>query len=422
MKHPHKNERIYFPARTSLTGRPRAWLALCLAGFVLLFATAPVDAREVFRFRLETDDVLSIDKYQDILILKNGRVSTREEKNRIVLKVMKDSPREATLEGLFYTYFRTPRKVGIFRQDKDFFSRFTIAPSGRYTVPDQYVMPNLRDLPTFPDTPLSPGDEWSMPAQETMDFDFIKIKIPLKVFYRYTGKSPLLYPDKKNPGKQYDRFEYTYSFHRPVTHPASPVVRVHGFSSDQLWFDREQGIPIFDSNRLKYTFLLKDGSVVEYLYRIDSWWRKFKRTTDEEKIQIAKRLGKQLESNKSISVRPDRSGVILDLKDILFQSDSDKMTPAALRELDQVASILKQFPNREIRISGHTDSTGSASYNKDLSTRRAKSVGQALQKQHSVDGRRLSFQGYGETRPVAPNDTPEGRAKNRRVEILIVTE
>lgn len=421
-KHMHWTWRA-FSGSQKLTYKARVVRILAVALLILAGELgAQTNDGHVFRFKLETDEVLAVDKYQDILILKGGQVATREEKNRIVLKVMDRRDDTAILEGLFYTYFRQPRKVGLFRQDKDFFSRFSIEDSGKYRVPDEYVMPNLRDLPTFPDTALRPGDEWTMPAQETMDFQLIKVKIPLKVFYRYTGQSPLLYPGEEK-GRLFDRFEYTYSFHRPVVHPSSPVVQVHGFSSDQLWFDREQGIPVFDSNRLKYTFLMRDGSVVEYLYRIDSWWRKFKRTTDEEKIKIAKRLGKELEDSKSISVRPDATGVILDLNDILFETDSDKLSPRAAAELGKVAAILKkQFPNREIRISGHTDSTGSASYNKELSTRRARSVGNALQQQHDLDPRRMSFQGYGESRPVAPNETKEGRAKNRRVEILIVTE
>ncbi len=390
--------------------------------FFFIFGVSAARAQTLFQFKLEPGEVLSIDKYQDILILKDGQSATREEKNRIVLKVMERESFGSSLEGLFYTYFRAPRRVGLFQQDKDFFSRFSIDPTGRYTVPDEYVMPNLRDLPTFPDTPLRPGDEWTASAQETMDFDTIKVKIPLRVYYRYTGKSPLLFPEKEQKNREYDRFEYTYSFFKPVAHPASPVVQVHGFSADQLWFDNETGIPVFDSNRLKYTFLLKDGSVVEYLYRIDSWWRKFKRTTDEEKIKIATRLGKELESSKNLSVRPDKAGVILELKDLLFETDSDRLTPAAARELAQVAEVLKQFPDREIRITGHTDSTGSVAYNKDLSTRRARTVGQGLEKGHGIDGKRMSFNGLGETQPVAPNETAEGRARNRRVEILIVTE
>ncbi|MCB1317263.1 MAG: OmpA family protein, partial [Leptospiraceae bacterium] len=61
-------------------------------------------------------------------------------------------------------------------------------------------------------------------------------------------------------------------------------------------------------------------------------------------------------------------------------------------------------------------------YNRQLSEQRARSVVRELQREHGVDNRRMSFHGYGESRPVAPNTTPEGRARNRRVEVLIVTE
>ena len=87
--------------------------------------------------------------------------------------------------------------------------------------------------------------------------------------------------------------------------------------------------------------------------------------------------------------------------------------------LDKIAQSMKDYPNSLIDVYGHTDSTGSAQLNQTLSENRARTVGDYLSMQ-GVSQARIRTQGYGATMPVATNATPEGRAKNRRVEIKIV--
>jgi OmpA-OmpF porin, OOP family len=100
---------------------------------------------------------------------------------------------------------------------------------------------------------------------------------------------------------------------------------------------------------------------------------------------------------------------------VLFGSDSSELKPAAKTELDNVFGILFQQPAVKIEIQGYTDSMGPAEYNQKLSNRRAEIVKMYfIEKGISSD--RLSAVGMGENKPVAPNDSPEGRAKNRRVE------
>ena len=88
--------------------------------------------------------------------------------------------------------------------------------------------------------------------------------------------------------------------------------------------------------------------------------------------------------------------------------------------LESVALILKEFTKTNIRIGGHTDSTGSDSYNQTLSERRANSVGQFLIAQGVVAGR-ISTSGYGKRYPIASNDNAAGRELNRRVELELVS-
>jgi outer membrane protein OmpA-like peptidoglycan-associated protein len=104
--------------------------------------------------------------------------------------------------------------------------------------------------------------------------------------------------------------------------------------------------------------------------------------------------------------------------DILFTSGSAALAPGADDKLREVAGILQQYPRTIIEIVGHTDSVGSESMNQVLSERRAASVRDGLTR-YGVSPSRIFTRGAGELRPIADNSTPEGRARNRRVDITI---
>ncbi|MBI1220083.1 MAG: OmpA family protein [Rhodobacteraceae bacterium] len=105
-------------------------------------------------------------------------------------------------------------------------------------------------------------------------------------------------------------------------------------------------------------------------------------------------------------------------QDILFATDSTEVQPSLQRELAAVAQNLRQYPDSLVTVIGHTDNVGTATYNQDLSQRRADAVS-AILLQDGVRASRLIAYGRGESQPVATNLTPEGRAQNRRVEIHI---
>lgn len=126
-----------------------------------------------------------------------------------------------------------------------------------------------------------------------------------------------------------------------------------------------------------------------------------------------------LATSEEVAVRREGDLIALTLKgDVSFDVNSDVVLPGLYTELDRIAQILVKYPDTTIVIEGHTDSTGSDTYNQGLSERRALSV-QRLLVQRGVSEYRISTVGYGETRPVATNNTPEGRQMNRRVEIRV---
>ncbi|RLJ51610.1 outer membrane protein OmpA-like peptidoglycan-associated protein [Litoreibacter meonggei] len=105
-------------------------------------------------------------------------------------------------------------------------------------------------------------------------------------------------------------------------------------------------------------------------------------------------------------------------QDLLFATDSTNLRPDLRADLRAVANNLNDYPNSEVIIVGHTDSTGDATYNQNLSERRAQAVSYVL-RDAGVSSSRLRTIGRGESQPIASNDSNSGRAQNRRVEIII---
>ncbi|KGE13252.1 OmpA family protein [Sphingobacterium deserti] len=105
--------------------------------------------------------------------------------------------------------------------------------------------------------------------------------------------------------------------------------------------------------------------------------------------------------------------------DLLFPTNSSYLTDKAKVELSKVAKLLKNDTSKKIRVDGHTDSTGEENYNKWLSDKRAASVKKFLE-DAGIGAARIATKGLGQSKPVSDNKTPEGRQKNRRVEIVIL--
>lgn len=129
---------------------------------------------------------------------------------------------------------------------------------------------------------------------------------------------------------------------------------------------------------------------------------------------------------KQLDVRETRRGVVVNLPDILFDFNKATLSSGSRGKIDDIADVL-QGPNvrqRSVSVEGHTDSIGSESYNQRLSERRAETVAGALSA-GGVSSSRIRSRGFGERYPIAPNqrddgsDNPAGRARNRRVEVVI---
>ena len=137
---------------------------------------------------------------------------------------------------------------------------------------------------------------------------------------------------------------------------------------------------------------------------------------EAEKAQLRAQLLNQL--NSILQTRDSARGLIVNMSDVLFDTGSYTLKPGAREKLAKISGILLAHPGLTLQIEGHTDSVGGDDFNQQLSERRADSVRDFLAEQ-GVPGSNITARGFGKMQPVASNDTPEGRQRNRRVELVV---
>lgn len=147
-----------------------------------------------------------------------------------------------------------------------------------------------------------------------------------------------------------------------------------------------------------------------------------------QRDELLRRQQRQIEENRRLleelrrygaDARPTDRGISINLPDVLFELDSSKLRPASRRKVRQIANSIKESVRyRPVAVEGHTDSSGTVSYNRRLSLQRARAVANALV-EDGLSPRQIAARGFGESRPVASNSDEPGRARNRRVEVII---
>ncbi|MCX6633359.1 MAG: OmpA family protein, partial [Candidatus Solibacter sp.] len=140
---------------------------------------------------------------------------------------------------------------------------------------------------------------------------------------------------------------------------------------------------------------------------------------EAEKVELRVLLLKQF--NAILQTRDTARGLIVNMSDVLFDTAKYSLRPAAREKLAKVAGIVAGHPGLRLDVEGHTDSVGADAYNQELSEHRGESVRDYLTNQ-GMPTSSVTSRGFGETQPVATNDTAQGRQQNRRVEIVISGE
>ena len=137
--------------------------------------------------------------------------------------------------------------------------------------------------------------------------------------------------------------------------------------------------------------------------------------------QEAEELRRQMQELKEMQATQTDRGMVLTLGDVLFELNKAELQGPGERTINELAAFLEKYEERRVRVEGYTDSTGSEEYNQQLSEQRAQAVVDELLN-NGIARDRIEMEGYGEAYPVASNDDASGRARNRRVDIVISDE
>jgi len=137
---------------------------------------------------------------------------------------------------------------------------------------------------------------------------------------------------------------------------------------------------------------------------------------EREKQELRNKLAVQL--NLILETRDSARGLIVNMSDVLFDSGKYTLKPGAREKLAKLSGIILAYPSLKLEVEGHTDSVGTDEYNMELSENRANSVRDYLGQQ-GINTSSIAARGFGESQPVASNDTAAGRQQNRRVELVV---
>jgi outer membrane protein OmpA-like peptidoglycan-associated protein len=378
---------------------------------------------EVYAYKLlwdlSKDERIEMIKTADVKYYINANLTkTYEERNIIDLSCTGKSDKLNRVDGVF-TVLQRDSGDKAFHVMNQYAVDFLIEPTGKFIVKQDALMPNLRNIPSFPDKEVNVNDTWSIEGQLILDSFSRSFMLTFPVDYTFAGVI-------KENGKNIAIINYYYSINADLVgsgYPKDFPVKIVGENKGILHWDTDNNKPkeIKDAYQIAFIFAqagTKDLASVEFHMNIKTENNLYKNYTPKEKETARNELQKELPAGVDADI--DKRGLVFRMNDLLFDFDSSELKADTVEKLNRIADIIKKkYPDREIIVEGHTDSVGNKDYNQSLSEKRAKRVSEYLGSKSNHD--KFSYKGYGKDSPIADNSTPEGRQKNRRVEIIVKT-
>ena len=299
----------------------------------------------------------------------------------------------------------------------DYNSEFYTDRLGFVTIDDQFFMPVVRNAPVFPGRPLQVGDTWSADGVEVHDFrqNFgieQPYRIPFTAHYTFLG-------EREWNGNSFPAFSVSYRIFfepEPVQGRVYPR-RIQGATDQIVFWDAERGQPAAFEGHFRFVLYLSDGQTWEYRGRAVS---EVIEAPPMDREEMFRDIAEEIADIPDATVRITDEGIVISLENIQFAPDSAILQPSEWYKLDIIAEILMRFPDRDILVGGHTALAGTAASRLRLSQERAATVADYLIRNNVRSPDRVIIRGFGADQPIADNRTPEGMARNRRVEITIL--
>lgn len=285
------------------------------------------------------------------------------------------------------------------------------------------TIPYLHGIPSFPRSAVLPGDSWKAAASMTLNLSAFGIDEPVSV--EFEVQYSLIEIKEIDSRAYYHIRAKWYPLWIPDAKAAkvSGIERIAGYSSMDLLWDNRAGSPKQSTvtEETQYRFSEKSS-----LLHTKNTKEDFTTVTDIVRDKMIKDLNRQIASQKvaNVEVKQTEEGVVLSIENIQFEAESAALSDAEKTKLTGIGKLLVAVANRKLSVIGHAANTP-GSDEKDLlrlSAERAQSVADYLVQSGLRSEDTIVASGMGGTKPLGNNDTPEGRSKNRRVEIIIMDE
>lgn len=389
---------------------------------VLFIPKSYAESISQFKWKFSKGEILQIKKTSVQQIKFNENKVEREVVHRILLNVNDAKKDIYSLSGEFFSKFRylDPYSDKTYQEEEKHISSFIMEENGEMKVSNKFYMPNVRNIPAFPkDSNLSIGSTWKYPGHEIMEFG-TRMDVPFDVQYEYAGKEKVRLKDGRELILHKIIFRYHIDYNSESENPDNPN-KLLGFNTGIVYWNLQDSIPYFSLENYKLLIMMKNGDTSEIYINAKSYYKKIKpQKIDQIKKEIVDNI-KIENPEKTLDVHKDNNGNLkINLPGIYFDHDSNELNDSAQKTLLGLVEVLEKVDNIQLLIKGHTDSSGDKDYNKELSEKRAHTVTEFMLENSKIPQDSISFKGMGEISPIADNSTPEGRAKNRRVEIIIL--
>jgi outer membrane protein OmpA-like peptidoglycan-associated protein len=409
-----------------------------LLGCILFFA--PAGFGYDFYFDQTTGDQYILETYsiQDIL-RNNNLIFTADQKYQAELHIVQAWEDHADYEGTYYFYMRPYQSAEpyVLQNEQTTHTEYKMKTRGEMIFENTYLFPTIRNLPRFPIKELDVGDYWEGNGYEVQDFQDWNMpspwQIPITIQYRYDRDD--FYKEQECAVLRVT-YQMDENLRRPISFgtQSNRVARIIGYFDGEYYWHKEERYSVFYNADYAFLYMLENGEIWEFRGHSYGDVRKIPaveepepevpeppQITEDRRREIHDEVTEDLqEIDPTINVEERPEGVTINLEDILFETGLAALTPEATNTLDQIAEILKKYENFDLLVEGHTDNRGNRRLNQELSENRAAAVRTYLEHK-GVRPNGWETRGWNYQRPVADNDTPEGRQKNRRVEITIVT-
>lgn len=343
-------------------------------------------------------------------------VDMQSAMNKAILEVVDVSNDYAKIEGEFDYYTKTRNINEPYHLLGIYDSEFMRNELGEMIIDDIYYLPTVRDIPTFPGYDLEIGETWhgvGYERHEPLMEGFGEMEFEVEVDYKLVEITTNV--------SNHVIVKLNIDYHVMYFPAGDPDIRSFtGYDHMTYYWDHTVGAP--DSYNDVYSFMmnLKSGHSIMYTGTSSARMEMLNDLTNKDLKELTGVISNSLKDDDGVKVSQLDDGILVNLGNILFDINRATLKDEALDTLDKLAEIMRDYPGLDIEVSGHTDNTGTEEYNLALSEERAKSVSDYLMEQ-GIDPTRISYAGYGWDVPVASNDTSDGRALNRRVEIKIIT-